>query len=208
VGEFVDANTVKVGDRVLEGKHILIATGGRPQWPKNIPGSKHGISSDGFFELDKQPQRVAVVGAGYIAVELAGIMAALGSKTTLVIRHPTFLRTFDGDVVKVLDEEMSKSGVDIRRSANVERVTRDDSTGALTVTLRGGDTIVVDCLIWAIGREPNVSALHLDRAGVKQADDGTIAVDACQTTNVENIHAVGDVCGKWLLTPGTFGCMR
>lgn len=194
----IDSNTIQVKDKQYSARHILIATGGRPKIP-NIPGSQYGITSNEFFELEKLPNTVTVVGAGYIAVELAGIFNALGSKTTLVIRNETFLRTFD-DVIQIkLLKEMEIAGVKIVKSAIPKEVTLKNETKNLILE---DNRIIedIDCLLWAVGRDPNIEDLNLEKIGV-QLEKGFIKTDKYQNTNVKNIYALGDVCGKWLLTP-------
>jgi len=206
-GRLTSPNTVEVtkpdGKKyTLTADHITIAVGGTPTIPseEEIPGASLGIDSDGFFDLPEQPKRVAVVGAGYIAVELAGIFNALGTETHLLIRGETVLRTFDPSIQEVLTPWMEKTGVHIHRGTHVTRV--DGVKGqTLTVTTDKGEKIEVDTLLWAIGRHPLTKDLGLENAGVKTDDKGNIVVDKYQNTNVKNIHAIGDVQGKWLLTP-------
>ena len=178
---FVDPHTVEVAGERYTAPHILIATGGHALYP-NIPGSEYGITSDGFFELDEVPKRTAVIGAGYIAVEVAGVLNALGSDTHLFVRKDRPLRTFDKDIVDVLVDEMAKSGPTLHTHANATEVVKnaDDS---LTISFDNGETITVDCLIWAIGRAANTSGFGLEN------------------TSVPGIYALGDVTGKLDLTP-------
>jgi glutathione reductase (NADPH) len=200
-GKLLDARTVAVDAERFEAKHIVVATGGAPTWPNDIPGAEHGISSDGFFELNERPARVAVVGAGYIAVELAGIFRGLGSETALYIRHKTFLRTFDAEVVRVLDEQMVAQGVQIERERQIARVDKN-ADGSLTLTDSAGATRTVDCLLWAIGRTPRTANIGLEAAGVRvDPTTGYIVTDAMQNTNVDGVYALGDVSGRILLTP-------
>lgn len=199
---FVDAHTVKVGDDQYTGEHVLIATGGRPTIPK-IEGAELGISSDGFFELEALPKRVAVVGAGYIAVELAGILHTLGAETSLHIRHSAFLRTFDQEVIALLDEEMSKTGVSVERHSNAKKIVKLDD-GSLEYTYeQNGETktSVVDCVLFAIGREPATDGINIESTGVKLDARNRIIVDAMQNTSTGKVYALGDVCGKAELTP-------
>jgi len=198
--KFVNSNTIQVDNKNFEGKNIVIAVGGHPTFPKDIPGYELGISSDGFFELEDLPKRTAIVGSGYIGVELAGILNGLGSEVQLLIRSKALLRKFDREIVNALDEEMIKSGVNIRRETQIVKV-EGEKGKELTLNLTDGSTTKVDCLIWAIGREPNVENLGLKEAGVKTKKNGTIIVDAMQSTNVDNVFALGDVCGKAELTP-------
>ena len=196
---FVDPHTVEVAGERYTAPHILIATGGHALYP-NIPGSEYGITSDGFFELDEVPKRTAVIGAGYIAVEVAGVLNALGSDTHLFVRKDRPLRTFDKDIVDVLVDEMAKSGPTLHTHANVTEVVKnaDDS---LTISLDNGETITVDCLIWTIGRAANTSGFGLEKTGVKLTEKGTIYSDEFENTSVPGIYALGDVTGKLDLTP-------
>lgn len=196
---FVDPHTVEVAGERYTAPHILIATGGHSLYP-NIPGSEYGITSDGFFELDEVPKRTAVIGAGYIAVEVAGVLNALGSDTHLFVRKDRPLRTFDKDIVDVLVDEMAKSGPTLHTHANATEVVKntDDS---LTISFDNGETITVDCLIWAIGRAANTSGFGLEKTGVKLTEKGTIYSDEFENTSVPGIYALGDVTGKLDLTP-------
>ena len=196
---FVEPHTVEVAGERYTAPHILIATGGHALYP-NIPGSEYGITSDGFFELDEVPKRTAVIGAGYIAVEVAGVLNALGSDTHLFVRKDRPLRTFDKDIVDVLVDEMAKSGPTLHTHANATEVVKnaDDS---LTISFDNGETITVDCLIWAIGRAANTSGFGLEKTGVKLTEKGTIYSDEFENTSVPGIYALGDVTGKLDLTP-------
>ena len=196
---FIDPHTVEVAGVRYTAPHILIATGGHALYP-NIPGSEYGITSDGFFELDEVPKRTAVIGAGYIAVEVAGVLNALGSDTHLFVRKDRPLRTFDKDIVDVLVDEMAKSGPTLHTHANATEVVKntDDS---LTISFDNGETITVDCLIWAIGRAANTSGFGLEKTGVKLTEKGTIYSDEFENTSVPGIYALGDVTGKLDLTP-------
>ena len=196
---FVDPHKVEVAGERYTAPHILIATGGHALYP-NIPGSEYGITSDGFFELDEVPKRTAVIGAGYIAVEVAGVLNALGSDTHLFVRKDRPLRTFDKDIVDVLVDQMAKSGPTLHTHANATEVVKnaDDS---LTISFDNGETITVDCLIWAIGRAANTSGFGLEKTGVKLTEKGTIYSDEFENTSVPGIYALGDVTGKLDLTP-------
>lgn len=200
---FVDKNTVKVGDQTITADHIVIATGGTPMIPKNIPGHEYGITSDEFFdEMEQLPKKVAVVGAGYIAVELAGIMGALGSDAHLFIRYETFLRTFDSETIAVLRKEMeAHGGVAVHPCTSLAKVEKQED-GTLTLTdTKGGVHAGFDQLIWAIGRAPNSKNLNLEAAGVQAKENGYIIVDEWQNTSTPGIYALGDVCGNVELTP-------
>lgn len=181
---------------------ILIATGGHPTVPRGIPGAEYGINSDRFFELDHQPKKVALVGAGYIAVEFAGMLNALGTETHLFIRHDKFLRTFDEMIQDEILSEYERVGIHIHKNSKIERITK---TGKLTLhysdSTGQGKLEDMDTLIWAVGRTPEVEGLGLDIVGIKQNDRGQIITDEYQNTNVENIYSLGDVVGKIELTP-------
>lgn len=197
-GVFEDAHTVRVGERTVTAETILVATGGRP-WSPDIPGIEHTITSNEVFHLERQPERVAVVGGGFIACEFAGVFNGLGSRVTQVYRGDAVLRGFDSDVRRVVSTELERKGVDLRLENNVVAIEKT-STG-LEVRLLDGDTIEVDEVLYATGRVPNVRGLGLDRAGVECRADGTIVVTEFSRTNVENIYAVGDVTNRVNLTP-------
>ncbi|KAJ3785340.1 glutathione reductase [Lentinula aff. detonsa] len=186
----------------LESDNICIATGGHPTIPseQDIPGASLGITSDGFFELEEQPKRVAVVGAGYIAVELAGVFNSLGSETHLIIRGETVLRTFDPTLQQVLTPWMEHTGIKIQKSSKVVRV-EGEKGKTLTVTLDSGKKIEVDCVLWAIGRHALTQDMGLEEHGVKLDEKGNVVVDEYQNSSIKGITAIGDVQGKALLTP-------
>lgn len=181
---------------------VVVATGGRPIIPSDdeIPGASLGIDSDGFFALEDQPKRVAVVGAGYIAVELAGVLNTLGSETHLIARHDKVLRTFDPSLQDVLLPWMQHTGINFHGNSKVLKV-EGQRGGPLTVHLSTGKTLEVDTLLWAIGRKPNTDNLGLEDVGVKLDKAGNVVVDEWQETNVKGIFSIGDVQGKALLTP-------
>lgn len=196
---FVDAHSVEVNGEIITANHILIATGGRPVHP-SIPGSEYGIDSDGFFELDALPKRTAVVGAGYIAVELAGVVNALGSETHLFVRKHAPLRSFDPLLTETLVEVMNTEGPALHTEAIPKAVIKN-SDGSLTLQLENGSDYTVDCLVWAIGREPETDHLNIQAAGVALNEKGYISVDKFQNTNVSGVYAVGDNTGAVELTP-------
>jgi glutathione reductase (NADPH) len=185
----------------VKTQHICLAVGGYPTIPseEKIPGASLGITSDGFFELQDQPKRVVVVGAGYIAVELAGVFNSLGTDTHLIIRGETVLRTFDPDIQNVLTPWMEHTGIKIHRQTQVTKV--DGQPGNLTIHTNTGETIHADVLLWAIGRQANTKELGLTTVGVKTTHKGDVIVDDYQSSNVPGISSIGDVTGKWLLTP-------
>ncbi len=196
---FVDAHTVEVNGEKITADHILIATGGRPVQP-TIPGAGYGINSDGFFELDDMPKRTAVVGAGYIAVEIAGVLNALGSETHLFVRKDAPLRQFDPLLSETLVEVMNAEGPTLHPQSVPKAIVKN-SDGSLTLQLENGKEQTVDCLIWAIGREPATDNLNLSVTGVELNEKGYIKVDKFQNTSVSGIYAVGDNTGAVELTP-------
>ncbi|YCI29121.1 glutathione-disulfide reductase [Erwinia sp. PK3-005] len=196
---FVDAHTVEVNGEKITADHILIATGGRPVQP-TIPGAEYGINSDGFFELDDMPKRTAVVGAGYIAVEIAGVLNALGSETHLFVRKDAPLRQFDPLLSETLVEVMNAEGPTLHPQSVPKAIVKN-SDGSLTLQLENGKEQTVDCLIWAIGREPATDNLNLSVTGVELNEKGYIKVDKFQNTSVSGIYAVGDNTGAVELTP-------
>lgn len=188
---------------------VVIATGGYPVIPSDneIPGASLGIDSDGFFALEDQPRRVAVVGAGYIAVELAGVLHTLGSETHLIARHNKVLRTFDPSLQDVLLPWMEHTGINFHGNSNVVKV-EGERGGPLTVHLKSGKSIEVDVLLWAIGRKANTVNLGLQDIGVKLDPNGNVVVDEWQETNLRGIFSIGDVQGKALLTPVAIAAAR
>ncbi|KAF2235145.1 hypothetical protein EV356DRAFT_445574 [Viridothelium virens] len=197
---------VKLDDGTLQNinaKKILIAVGGHPSIP-DVPGAELGIDSDGFFELERQPKRVAIVGAGYIAVEMAGMFHHLGTETHLFIRQDKFLRSFDPMIQDKVLEEYERQGLHVHKRSSQQSVT-DLGNGwkKLAYTDAGGKgELEIDCLLWAIGRAPEVEDLGLDKTGVKLDKKGHVPVDEYQNTNVDNIYALGDVCDRGFeLTP-------
>lgn len=190
---------------VVNAKKILIAVGGKPTPPPEIPGAEYGINSDGFFDIAKQPKKVAIVGAGYIAVEFAGMFNALGTETHLFIRYNTFLRHFDPMIQETVTKEYERLGVHLHKQSLTTKVEKG-ADGKLSVTYRDGEgnesTVHdVDHLIWAVGRTPLTKGIGLEEAGVKLNEKGYIVVDDYQNTSVDNIYALGDVTGQVELTP-------
>jgi glutathione reductase (NADPH) len=200
---FVDKNTIRVDDRTITAQHILIATGGYPVIP-DIPGKEHILDSDDFFKLDYQPKRVAIVGAGYIAVEIAGVFNALGSETHLVLRKDKPLRHFDEMITSTLTEQLLVDGIQLHTNTEITAIekTPDDSYQLIT---QGELLPQVDCVIYAIGRRPAIQNMGLDSlaGGLAIALDsnGYIATDDYQNTNLSGIYAVGDNTGREQLTP-------
>ncbi|KAI4895512.1 hypothetical protein NFI96_017090 [Prochilodus magdalenae] len=211
--------TIEVNGKKYSAPHILIATGGHPSTvsDKDVPGASLGITSDGFFELDSCPKRSVIVGAGYIAVEMAGILSSLGSKTSLIIRQGGVLRNFDALISSNCTKELQNSGIDLWKNSQVKSVQKTEKgLNVILVTKDLEDKYAeektnsiqeVDCLLWAIGREPNTAGLNLSQMSYLILEDveldskGHIVVDEFQNTTRQGIYAVGDVCGKALLTP-------
>lgn len=198
--KFVDAKTVEVNGEHYTADHILIAVGGRPSIP-NIPGAEYGITSDGFFELQQQPKRVAVIGAGYIAVEIAGVLHALGTKTDLFVRKESPLRSFDPMIIETLTEVMATEGPTLHTNSVPKEVVKQQD-GSLTLHLENGESCNVDTLIWAIGRKPATDLINLQATGVELNKGGYIKVNEYQQTNISGIYCVGDIMeGGIELTP-------
>ena len=197
---FVDGRTIEVNGERLDADRVLIATGGTPSVP-NLPGAELGITSDGFFELTQCPRRVVIVGSGYIAVELGGMLRAMGAEVSFLVRKTRLLREFDEMLSEQLTAAMQADGIEIFTETRVESVSRSGA-GSLLVTCHDGRSIDgCDALLWAIGREPRSQDLGLEAAGVVAGEDGRILTDAFQNTNVEGIYAIGDVTGHHALTP-------
>ncbi|MCQ1056648.1 glutathione-disulfide reductase [Photobacterium sp. ZSDE20] len=197
---FVDAKTIEVNGEHYTADHILIAVGGEPTIP-NVPGAEHGIDSNGFFELNEQPKRTAVIGAGYIAVEIAGVLSALGTDTHLFVRKESPLRSFDPMIIDTLVEVMDKEGPTLHTHSVPKEVVKE-ADGSVTLHFENGESHNTDLLIWAIGRNPTTSKINLAATGVETNDRGYIKVDEYQQTNVEGIYCVGDIMeGGIELTP-------
>jgi glutathione reductase (NADPH) len=190
------------GMRSFSATQILIATGGTPSVPF-FPGNEFVISSDSMFDLDPFPQRLLVVGGGYIACEFASIFNGLGSKVTQLYRGARVLRGFDDDVRAFIETEMRKHGVDLHTSADVSAI--EKTAHGLRAMLADGRTVMADTVLYATGRVPNVNGLGLEAIGVRQAKDGAIQVDEQYRTSVPSIHAIGDVTSRVQLTPVALG---
>ncbi|MEI8705584.1 glutathione-disulfide reductase [Pseudoalteromonas sp. B62] len=198
--KFVDNKTVEVNGEHYTADHILIAVGGRPSIP-HIEGAEHGIDSNGFFELKEQPKRVAVIGAGYIAVELAGVLHGLGTETHLFVRKHSPLRNFDPYIVETLVDVMAAEGTTLHTESVPHKLVKEDD-GSVTLHLDNGKTHNVDQVIWAIGRQPTTDAINVAAAGVEVNSDGFVKVDEFQNTTAKNVYAVGDIIENGIeLTP-------
>ena len=194
----VGANAVEVGARVYTATNILVATGGRPVVPP-IPGAELAITSNEIFNLPAFPNRLVVVGGGYIACEFASIFRGLGAQVTQLYRGEQVLRGFDADVRNFVAAEMRKKGVDVRTGVDVERIERAE--GALQVHLRDGAVIDADSVLYATGRHPNTAGLGLAELGVVLSPEGSVVVDEHYASSVPGIHALGDVIDRIQLTP-------
>lgn len=198
--KFVDSHTVEVNGEHYSADHILIAVGGKPSIP-NIPGAQYGITSDGFFTLKALPKRVAVVGAGYIACEIASVLHALGAQTHQFVRNATPLRSFDPLIIETLMEVIATEGQQLHTFAVPKSVIKN-SDNSLTLNIENGESYTVDCLIWAIGRVPATNDMNLQAAGIAVDNKGFVIVDKYQNTNVPGIYSVGDdITGAIALTP-------
>ncbi len=194
----VGPNTVAVGDQQYTAGKILIATGGWPHIP-DFPGRELAVTSNEIFDLETFPERLVVVGGGYIAVEFAGIFNGLGARVTQLYRGPLFLRGFDADIRDHAAREIAKSGVDLRFNTNVTAIT--SSANGLELQLTDGSVIGADAVLYATGRKANLTGLGLENVSVQLNDNGTIAVDANFRTSEASIYALGDVTGGMELTP-------
>ena len=211
-GRLAGGGVVECSDGVrIQAKQILLATGGRPVRP-SIPGAGLGIDSDGFFNLTAAPRRVAIVGGGYIAVELAGVLQALGSKVELFVRARRLLRNFDADIAAQLVEDYRQQGIQAHFDSTVQSLHRNDGG----ISVRGGDAREsgpvdrgpFDSVIFATGRRPNSDGIGLEEAGVALDARGHVVVDAFQRTSVDGVHAVGDLTDRVALTPVAIAAAR
>lgn len=196
-----DAHTVAINGQQVRAEYILIATGGRPFLP-NIPGIEYAITSNEAFNLTRLPQRVLIVGGGYIAVEFAGIFNGLGAHVSLSYRGEQILRGFDDDLRQHLHDELGKKGINMRLRDEISSI-EQRSDGALGVVFSGSrnETQTFDAVMYATGRVPNIDGLGLAKAGVKLENDGGVRVDQYGRTSVASIYAVGDVTNRIALTP-------
>ncbi|MEW8585689.1 MAG: FAD-dependent oxidoreductase, partial [Candidatus Thiodiazotropha sp.] len=205
---FVDAHTLEVEGKRFRAEHIVIASGSYPVVPP-IPGAEHGITSDGFFALEQLPQRIAIIGSGYIAVEIAGMLNALGADVTMLLRGEQLLRPFDAMLRECLMEEMINAGINIVTSSRIAEVVKgNDGDVALICAETGQSLGRFGQLLWAIGRAPASAGMALENAGITTDSEGHIPTDAFQNTNIPHIHAVGDVTGRAQLTPVAIAAAR
>lgn len=199
-GVFEDERTISVGDKKYQAQHIIIATGGEPSFPR-FEGIQHTIDSDGFFSLAKQPKKTAIIGGGYIGVELAGILHSLGSETHLLIRGDRPLSRFDQMLGDTLLEIMKQQGIYVHPNHKAQAINLH-SDGRKSITCESGSIISnIDVIITAVGRKPRTNNLNLDNVKVKVDTHGFVIVDEFQNTSVEGIYALGDVTDAPALTP-------
>ena len=194
-GKLIDKHTVSVEGELYTADHIVLSPGGEPTIP-HIEGAQYGITSDGFFELEELPSNVAVIGGGYIGVELAGVLNALGAKVELFGRADTLLRGFDPMIQSALEKDYSAHGIKIHHGCQIQKVTQDK-----TLVTNKGEFSGFDQIIWAVGRTPMTQHLGLENAGVKSDQRGFIPTNKFQKTNINNIFALGDATGRAPLTP-------
>jgi glutathione reductase (NADPH) len=199
VARLVGPSTVRVAEEIFQGRHIVLANGGQPTVP-DLPGAALGITSDGFFALSTLPRRVAVIGSGYVAVELSGVLSALGAEVTVFARYDSLLRSFDELLQASVIQTLQNHEVTLRWRSVPEAVERHRDGLRLHVA-DGTAHGPFDALLWAVGRSPATRDLGLETAGVASDETGFIRTDRFQNTNVANIHAIGDVTGREALTP-------
>jgi glutathione reductase (NADPH) len=196
----VDAHTVAIGGRQYSAKYILIASGSWPSVPK-VPGGEHAITSNEAFFLKHRPERVIIVGGGYIAVEFAGIFNGMGTQVMLVHRGAKVLRGFDEDLRDTLGREMAKRGIAIHFNSEVVGIEKIEKSDSVRARLDNGGALDADLIMYATGRAPNTSGLGLEAAGVKLDADGAIVVDSYSQSSVPSVYAVGDCTNRIMLTP-------
>nr|AZL94593.1 thioredoxin-disufide reductase [Nephromyces sp. MMRI] len=201
-----DGYTIKLSDEegdihYVTATHVLIASGGKPSL-LNVPGEEYTINSDGFFKLKSQPKKVALIGSGYISVELAGVLNSLGTETHMFVRGNMALRKFDSLLKEELDQFMKNQGIKIHPYSIIKKIEKNFESNESTIFLKNGKIHSdFDCIIVAIGRDPEIS-FNIEKVGIKKLQDTNfIKVDEYQNTSVENIYALGDVCGLIELTP-------
>ncbi|HFU4026360.1 TPA: glutathione-disulfide reductase [Streptococcus suis] len=196
---FLTPHTIEVTGEQIEAEHIVIATGAQPIIP-DIPGKELGLTSDDVFNWEKLPSSVAIIGAGYIAVELAGVLHQLGVQTDLFVRKDRPLRSFDSYITDALMDEMRRTNLSLHTHkipSHLEKTTN----GLVRITFEDGSSHTAEKLIWAVGRKPRTTGLGIEKAGIKLTASGHIAVNAYQETTASGIYALGDVTGEKELTP-------
>ena len=204
---FIDAHTIQVGQQQYTADKFLIATGGKPAIPR-IQGAGYGITSDGFFELEKQPEKVAIVGAGFIAVELAGVFQSLGTQVTLILRGDHPLHQFDSMLGIELSKAMQQQGIELVLQTSPSSIEKNPRGKLLINAEQGQIKGEFDELIWAIGRQANTDSLEIENAAISIDKKGFIITDQWQQTTQQNIYSVGDVTGRAALTPVAIAAAR
>ncbi|MCP4078237.1 MAG: glutathione-disulfide reductase [Gammaproteobacteria bacterium] len=197
-GHFINNKTVEANGKHYSAEHIVIATGAAPIVPP-VPGAELGITSDGFFQLQQRPERVAVIGGGYIGVELSGVLRALGSEVTIVTLDDRILNLFDPMISDILHREMIKQGIQVHTDFQVTGLSSTES--GLTVNSPNGDLLHFDKVIWAVGRYANTLNLKLGSTDINTQKNGVIDVDEFENTSVDGVYAIGDITGRPQLTP-------
>lgn len=205
--KFVDNNTVEVDGKHYTADHIAISVGGEPIIP-DVPGAELGITSDGFFELQELPKRTVVIGAGYIAVELAGLLNELGSEVSILLRGQHILGRFDAILRETLTEEMINAGINIMSCMQLSEIKKAEDGSLTLVGSSGLQMTNIDAVIWATGRRPLSDNLNLEAAGLSTDDNGFIPCDEYQNTSQPGLYALGDVTGRATLTPVAIGAGR
>lgn len=199
LAKFIDKGTIEVNGEKITANHILIATGTQASLP-DIEGVEFGIDSNGFFELQDLPKRTAIIGSGYIAVELAGVLNSLGSNVQLFIRKNQPLRTLDSFLGQTLLEHMQNENIQVYTHTQIKKVSKLQDN-SIVLYLEDGTKHIIDCLIWAVGRKPNTQSLGLNLTNIQLTDQGFIQVDSFQNTTETGVYAIGDITGKVELTP-------
>ena len=197
---FVDPHCIEIDGKRYSAKHIAIATGTIPTIP-DIPGAEHAITSDGFFALTQRPDRVAIAGSGYIAVELAGVLNSLGTEVTMYLRKNHVLGNFDSMLSTTLFEILKNSGVQLKTENQIRRITKADDSSLEIVDLNGKTQGGLDQVLFAVGRSPDHGSLKIENSGVALDDRGYVKTDLYQNTNQAHIFALGDITGRAPLTP-------
>lgn len=196
--QFVDNHLLQAGKERLSAPHILISSGSRPFIPE-VDGAELGITSDDFFRLNRQPRSIAIIGSGYIACELAGLLQSLGTKVHLIFRSDRPLKVVSSDISKILQFALSVQGVKLYPNVQIEKIQKEHNR--YHIALSNSEMIECEELLWATGRVPNTERLGLENTDIERNEDNAIRVDTLQNTNVEGVYAVGDVTNYCNLTP-------
>lgn len=198
-GSLLNSSEVSVNGCNYSAKKIILSTGGNPHVP-DIPGKEHGINSNGFFALKELPKKVTIIGSGYIAVEIAGILSSLGSHVNLVLRSDRVLTNFDTEIALHLQDILKKNSVTLYTKHNPEQIKLEN--GIYSLYCSDNKSIEnTGKIIWATGRKPNIGSLGLEAAKINLTKHGFIDIDEFQNTNIKNIYALGDITPKPALTP-------